>query len=405
VSVALVNCVLVDGNGAEPVDNAAIVVEDGRIATCGPANSVLPSAPERVIDLQGMTAIPGLINLHVHYGLVLPGALRARYQDETVAALAYRMAANAREALHAGVTTTRSVGERHGVDFALRAAIASGQLPGPRMFTAGASLAVTGGHGVHHLGPSIEADGPYGFRQAARHQLELGADHLKIMISGGISGEFESVGSSQMARDEIEAVVQVAHNASKPVCAHSGGAQAMREAIEAGVDCLEHGYLLDDEVAALMLERGTFLVPTICVSRAEDYMRRIGASEWEARKSTEANARHWQSLQTAIRHGVKIGMGTDMLPGEMNEGTVASYREMEFMAEAGLSPMQVLIAATKTAAEVVGGSQWFGTLETGKAADIVACDANPVDDIRALRGVRFVMQAGRVVRFDDPPSV
>ena len=404
MSVGLVNCILVDGTGAEPMDDAAIVVEGQRIVACGPRRSVLPASPERLIDLQGMAACPGLINLHVHYGLVLPGALRARYQDESVAALAYRMVANAREALHAGVTTTRSVGERHGVDFGLRAAISSGQTPGPRMFTAGAALAVTGGHGVHHLGPSVEADGPYGFRKAARHQLELGADHIKIMISGGISGEFESIGSSQMARDEMDAVVQVAHNAGKSVCAHSGGAHAMREAIEAGVDCLEHGYLLDDDVAALMVEHGTFLVPTICVSRADDYMRRIGASEWEARKSAEANERHWQSLQTAIQHGVKIGMGTDMLPGEMNEGTVASYREMEFMAEAGLSPLRVLTAATKTGAEVLRASEQFGTLEPGKAADIVACDGNPAQDVRALRGIRFVMQEGRVVRFDDPPA-
>ncbi|HEY1298609.1 MAG TPA: amidohydrolase family protein [Chloroflexota bacterium] len=177
-----------------------------------------------MIDLHGMAAFPGLINLHVHYGLVLPGALQARYQDESVAALAYRMAANARQALQAGVTTTRSVGERHGVDFALRAAIASGQTPGPRMFTGGAALAVTGGHGVHHLGLAVE----------------------------------------------MEAVVQVAHNAGK------------------------------------------------------------------------------------------------RLPGEMNEGTVASYREIGLMAEAGLSPMQVLMAATTTGAEV--------------------------------------LQAGQVVRFDEPPA-
>ena len=407
MSVALVNCVLVDGTGAEPVEDAAIVVDGERIVGCGPSAEVLPARTERTdrkIDLQGMAVFPGLINLHVHYGLVLPGALRARYQDESVAALAYRMAANAREALHAGVTATRSVGERHGVDFALRAAIASGQTAGPRMFTGGASLAVSGGHGVHHLGPSVEADGPYEFRKAARHQLELGADHIKIMISGGISGEFESIGSSQMARDEMEAVVQVAHGVGKRVCAHSGGAQAMREAIGAGVDCLEHGYLLDDDVASLMVEHGTFLVPTICVSRAEDYMRRIGASEWEARKSVEAGERHWQSLQTAIRHGVRIGMGTDMLPGEMNEGTVATYREMEFMVEAGLSPMQVLMAATKTGADVLRASDWLGTLEPGKVADVVACDGNPGEDVRALRSTRFVMQGGRVVRFDDPPT-
>jgi imidazolonepropionase-like amidohydrolase len=400
MTIALVNCVVLDGTGAEPLEDAAIIVDGERIVAVGPSAAVVPNSPERVIDLHGMTALPGLINLHVHYGLVLPGALEARYHNESVAALAYRMAHNARDALHAGVTTTRSVGERHAVDFALRAAVAAGQTPGPRIFTGGAALAISGGHGTRHLGPAIEADGPYAFRAAAREQLKYGADHIKIMISGGIAGEFESIASSQMRPDEIEAVVQVAHDAGKRVCAHSSGAPAMREAIAAGVDCLEHGYFLDDDVANVMVEHGTYLVPTLCVSRAEDYMRRIGAAGFEARKSAEVGAQHWAAFQTAVRHGVRIGMGTDMLPGELNEGTIATYREMEFMAEAGMTPMQVLVAATRTGAEVLNASDRFGTLEDGKCADIVACDGNPALTTRALRGVRFVMQSGRIVRFD-----
>jgi imidazolonepropionase-like amidohydrolase len=391
---------VLDGTGSEPLEDAAIIVDRERIVAVGPSASVVPKSTERVIDLRGMTAFPGLINLHVHYGLVLPGALEARYQHESVAALAYRMAHNAREALHAGITTTRSVGERHAVDFALRAAVAAGQTPGPRIFTGGAALAISGGHGTRHLGPAIEADGPYAFRAAAREQLKYGADQIKIMISGGIAGEFESIASSQMTQDEIEAVVQVTHNAGKRVCAHSSGAPAMRMAIEAGVDCLEHGYFVDDDVATLMVEHGTYLVPTLCVSRAEDYMRRIGAAAFEARKSAEVGVQHWAAFQTAVRHGARVGMGTDMLPGELNEGTVATYREMEFMAEAGLTPMQVLVAATRTGAEVLNASEHIGTLAPGKFADVVACEGNPAIDTRALRGIRFVMQGGRVVRFD-----
>jgi imidazolonepropionase-like amidohydrolase len=400
---ALVNCTLVDGTGAEPLEGAAIVVEGERIVACGSAADVLPASPDRRIDLQGMAAFPGLINLHVHYGLVLPGAQQAKYRDETEASLALRVAQNAREALYAGITTTRSVGERHGVDFALRAAVDAGRLPGPRIFTGGYALAITGGHGVRLLGPAIEADGPYEFRKAARAQLKKGADHVKIMISGGISGQFESIASSQMARDEMEAVVEVAHNAGKRVCAHSGGAAAMLQAIEAGVDCLEHGYFLTDQVARLMVERGTFLVPTICVSRADDYKRRIGVSEWEIRKGREANAAHWAAFQTAIRHRVKIGMGTDMLPAEANEGTLATYREMEFMNEAGMSPMEVLVAATRTSAEIVNARDRLGTLQPGKLADVVACDGNLAVHMRDLRQTRFVMKGGSVVRFDERP--
>lgn len=401
---ALVNCTLIDGSGTEPLEDAAIVVEGDRIVACGAAADVLPAAPARRIDLQGMAALPGLINLHVHYGLVLPGAMQARYRDETPASLALRVAFNAREALYAGITTTRSVGERHGIDFTLRAAIEAGQVPGPRIFAGGSALAVTGGHGVRFLGPSIECDGPIEFRKAARAQLKNGADHIKIMISGGISGQYESIASSQMSVEEMEAVVQVAHNAGKRVCAHSGGAPAMLQAIQAGVDCLEHGYFLTDEVATLMVERGTFLVPTICVSRADDYKRRLGASEWEIRKGREANERHWAALQTAIQRGVKIGMGTDMLPAEENEGTVATYREMELMAEAGMAPMEVLVAATRTGAEIVQADDRLGAIAPGKLADIVACHGNPAIDMRDLRRTAFVMKGGAVVRHDQDNS-
>ncbi|MHB8621284.1 MAG: metal-dependent hydrolase family protein, partial [Chloroflexota bacterium] len=324
----------------------------------------------------------------------------AAYGDESEAALAYRMADNARQALHIGVTTTRSVGEYKGADFALRQAIESGRAVGPRMFTGGLGLCVTGGHGSRPNGGVIECDGPYEFRKAARGQLKLGGDHVKIMISGGIAGEREAIRDSQMAPDEMEAVAMAAHNAGKKVCAHSGAPAAMLAAVGAGVDCMEHGYFLDDEVAALMVERGTYLVPTICVSRAEQYMRRIGVPEWMIRKSLDAGERHWQALKTAIRHSVKIAMGTDMLPADPNDGTFATYREMELMHEAGMRPMDVLVSATRTAAQVVGAEDHLGTLEPGKVADLIACAGNPAERMADIRNVSLVIKGGKVARRD-----
>ncbi len=398
----LEHCLLIDGTGSEPLEDATLAIENEKIvgvAGVGSGDSA-PRAADRRLNMRGQAVMPGLINLHVHYDLTLPGALEAKYRDETESALALRMAQNAREALHIGVTTTRSVGERYNADFALRAAVAEGRVPGPRIFAGGQSLGVTGGHGVRPGGHKIECDGPYEFRKAARGLLKLGADHIKIAISGGLSGQFEAVKDSQMAKDEIEAVVLVAHNAGKKVCAHSGAAQAMQTAIEAGVDCMEHGYFMDDAVARLMVEHGTYLVPTICVSRAVDYMRGLGFTEWHIRKSVEASEKHLAAFQTAIRHKVKIGMGTDMLPADRNEGTFATYREMELMGEAGMSPMQVLQAATAMGAEIVSAQDQFGTLEPGKLADVIACPGNPAERLRDLRQIGFVMKGGVVVRED-----
>ncbi|MHB8618870.1 MAG: amidohydrolase family protein [Chloroflexota bacterium] len=397
--IALTNCLLIDGTGREPIENATVVVENSHVVEAGPGRS--PAAAERILNLGGMAVLPGLINLHVHYGLMLPGALTTKYRDQSEAALAYRMAENAWEALRIGVTTTRSVGEHKGADFALREAIEAGRVPGPRMFTGGQALAVTGGHGTRVGGPATECDGPYEFRKAARSRLKSGADHVKIMISGGLAGEFEAVKDSQMAPDEIEAVVMAAHNAGKSVCAHSGAPQAMLDAIRAGVDCMEHGYFLNDEVASLMVEKETFLVPTICVSRAEEYMRRIGVVEWQIKKSLDAGEKHWQALKTAIGHGVRIGLGTDMLPADPNDGTFATYREMELLNEAGMSPMAVLLAATRVAADVVSAGDRLGSIEEGKLADLVACQGNPTDDIRTLRNMRLVMKAGEVIRHEE----
>src|SRR5262249_49506044 len=199
---------------------------------------------------------------------------------------------------------------------------------------AGRAVFITGGPGFS-AGSTVEADGADGFRQAVRAQLRGGADVIKLCITGGIAGEHEQIRDSQATYAEMEAACDAAHNAGRIVTAHAGSPKAIAEGIRAGLDCIEHGYFLDEPTVELMVKRGTYLVPTLCVSRAEQYMRNIGCPQWMIDRSLRAGEDHLRAFQLALAGGVKLAMGTDMLPAEPNEGTVATYREIEFMVEDG----------------------------------------------------------------------
>jgi len=398
VTILLTSCTVVDGTDARPRPAAAVLVEGERIAAVGPASELLGAAGRaEVIDLGGATLVPGLCNMHVHLGLTLPGALE--FTGETVPELTLRMASNARAALEAGVTTLRLLGEAAGADFALRSAIDKGQVTGPRIFTAGNAIGCTGGHGWGG-GRVIEADGVSGFRRAARSQIKLGADWIKIMLTGGLAGKHEEVDTPQLAADELRAVIDVAHAWGKRATAHAGSAAAIRQAIEAGLDCVEHGYKLTDEVMALMVDRGVWYVPTIVVTRSVEHMESLGVPDWMKARMVRTAVGHTRALEAAVAAGVRIASGTDMLPAEPFDGTVASVAELEHYVRAGMTPLEALQAGTARAAELLGVSAELGTLEVGKLADIAAIDGDPTVDISALRSVRFVMRSGIIVRND-----
>ena len=399
-TTAIVGASVVNLNGGPAVTNAAVIIEGDRVVTIGPAASTPIPPGAEVIRAAGKWVVPGLMNMHTHYGLVLPGRQGAELANESEAGLALRMAANARTSLLTGVTTTRSTGESKGADYALRRAIERGEAVGPRIFTAGETLNVTGGHGWGVGEDGL--DSPDAFRRAVRRRAFDGAEWIKIAISGGIADTHGDIAASHMTKDEVAAVTEMAHRHGMKVTAHSGSPGATLEAIEAGLDCVEHGYFLTDQVLARMAEKGVWYVPTIVVAQPTvmEFFKKIGSPDWYLARVASVGESHWKTLQNAIKLKVKIALGTDQFPYEPNDGTTATIREAQYYVEAGMTPLQALRSATIEAATMLGSQDRVGSVEPGKLADLVITDADPSRDIRALRGIKFVMKGGVVYRND-----
>ncbi len=399
-TIALVGGNVVDMEGGAPLEDAVVLVEGERIVAIGARSEVAIPDGARVIDQSGHWLIPGLMNMHVHLGLILPGKMAARLANETDAALALRMAEAAQKVLQAGVTTIRIPGDSRHADLALDRSIRRGESHGPRIHSAGEALVITGGHGSE---PGVlYADGPYELIKAARQQISLGANWIKIMISGGIATDGGGIAEALMTPEEIEAVVDAAHRFGAKVAAHSGSPIATKVAVEAGVDSIEHGYMLDSAVLRKMKKAGTWLVPTIVVSQpaTAPFFERIGSPKWYLARRESVGKIHWGALQTAIEEDVNIALGTDQLPHEPNDGTTATVREAEYYAEAGMTHLGALRAATTETARMLGVSDEVGTLEVGKYADILALPSDPTKNISALRELNFVMKGGHVYRDD-----
>jgi imidazolonepropionase-like amidohydrolase len=395
-TIALVGGTLVAIDGGAPLDNATVLIEGERITQVGPAASVAIPSGAKILPMNGKWLIPGLMNMHVHLGLKLPGAAGDSLVNETDTQEVLRMAGNARLSLLSGVTTLRLVGEDHGTDFALRSAIDSGEVVGPRIKTAGEVIVPTGGHG------SLEADGPYALAHVVREQIKNGADWIKIAISGGISDSRGSISAAPMTDEEMSVLIEVAHRNGIRVTAHNGSNEAARQALRFGIDGFEHGYHLNVDVLKEMKAKGVWLVPTIVVTQpgALEFYQKIGSPPWYLERVKITGADHWAMLQNAIRLGVNIALGTDQFPFEPNDGTTATIAEAELYVKAGMTPLQALQSGTTRAANMLGMEADAGRIAAGKYADIDALDADPVKDIHALRTLDFVMKGGAVVRDD-----
>lgn len=389
--LALTGANVVDIDGKAPIRNAVVLIDGEKIQAIGPASTTPVPAGAKVIPLDGKWLIPGLMNMHVHLALNLPGA--ARVYNEGRDSIALRMLDNAQKSLRSGVTTIRLTGAQDGADFTVKKMIDSGVFDGPRIHTAGSSIVATGGHG------STEVNGAAEFARAVREQIKRGATWIKLGISGGISDTHGEIAASPFTDDELKAAIEVAHRNGVKVTGHNGSPISAETAIDAGIDGFEHGYFLTPPVLTKMKQKGVWLVPTIVVSQAgaKEFYKKIGSPDWYLARVDSVGKAHWQTLQNAIKIGTPIALGSDQYPWEPNEGTTATVREAELYVDAGMTPLQSLRSATIESARMLGVDKQVGALRPGYLADIVAVDSDPTADIRALRTIGFVMKGGKMI--------
>lgn len=399
---AIVGATVVNLDGGKPIHDAVVVIEGERIKALGPSGTTIPAGAQ-IIRAPGTWLIPGLMNMHVHFGLKLPGRDRTALADETTAELTLRMMVNARKSLEVGVTTVRMTGSEGNTGVALREAIKRGDYDGPRVFTAG-GVTMTAGHGSRR-GQTYN-DGPYEMIKTARAKISDGQDWIKIAISGGVATDGGGIAEALMTPEEMRAIADAAHRFGVKVAAHSGSTAATDAAVDAGIDSIEHGYVLQRALLKKMVKHGTWLVPTIMVTHpgGREYFERIGSPEWYLKRRESVGKQHWETLKAAIQEGVLIALGTDQMPFEPNDGTSSTVREAEAYVEAGMTPMQALRSATIAPATMLGAQADIGSLEVGKYADILAITGDPAQDISALRKIVLIMKGGVLYRDKIVPN-
>ncbi|WP_022665606.1 metal-dependent hydrolase family protein [Desulfospira joergensenii] len=392
MATAFVDGRLFLGNG-KVLEQGSVVVDKDRIISVHSSREDLPGDIQR-ISLKDHTLFPGFIDCHVHLVMdASPDPLHSLAQ-EPIALTAIKAAENARKTLAAGVTTIRDMGGVGGVDFTVRQAAASGLINGPRVLASGSLVCMTGGHGWP-IGR--EADGPDDVRRAVREQVKAGADQIKLMATGGVLTSAVSPGSAQLTREEMKAGIEEAHKAEKKTATHAMGSEGILNALRAGIDSIEHGVYLNDEIISLMKENQVFFVPTVA---ALYHIGRMGVEagipDWAVKKNNTVIPHHRESVKKALEAGVDIAMGTDA-------GTPFNFHgknlmEIPLLVSRGLSPNQALVAATGTAARLLGLEHEIGTIEPGKAADLVMVRGNPLEDIDILNradAVTRVMKQGK----------
>ncbi len=393
---------LIDGNG-NVVEDAMLVIEGSKIQYVGKNNGKIPNGAE-IVDMKGRTVLPGMIDSHMHLGGNGEPNRELEMLKELLPMTTLKAYVNAKADLMAGFTTIRSMGDRGFLDISLKKAIESGLVEGPRMKVSGQAISMTGGHGDRWLAPEVSAngygviaDGPEEVRKAARYQLKMGADFVKMMATGGVMSEGDEPGSPQLTEEEMRAATEEAHKVGKKAAAHAQGTEGIKNAIRAGIDSIEHGIFLDDEAIQMMKEKGVFLVATLVAPyNIKKYGREAGIPEHAVRKTEEIISYHADSFSRAYKAGVKIAMGTDAATPFNKHGENA--QELVLMVENGAKPMDAIMAATKWGSQLLGMEKAVGTLEFGKEADVIAVEGDPLKDISVLKDVKFVMKAGKIYK-------
>jgi imidazolonepropionase-like amidohydrolase len=387
------------------LENKSVVIEETKIKEIADGNVNVPTNVE-AIDMKGYTILPGLIDTHLHLGWNGEPDIEVAMLKELLPMASLKAYVNARDDLMAGFTTVRALGDRGYLDVALKKAIEKGIVDGPRMKVAGQPISMTGGHGDMWLAPEVSAsgfgviaDGLDEMRKAARYQIKMGADFIKLMATGGVMSEGDEPGSAQLSEEEMKVAIKEAHKAGRKSAAHAQGTEGIKNAVRAGIDSIEHGIFLDEEAIQMMKENGVFLVPTLsAVFNIKKHGKEAGIPEFAVRKVEQIMERHVESFKMAYKGGVKIALGTDAATPFNKHGENA--QELELMVNAGMTPKDAITAATKGGAELLGMEDMVGTLEAGKEADIIAVEGNPLEDVTLLKDVKFVMKAGKIYKFN-----
>jgi imidazolonepropionase-like amidohydrolase len=347
------------------------------------------------VDAPDATLLPGLIDCHVHFAMS-GGPDWLAEMKESYALSCWRAAIHARKTLDAGFTTVRTLGGRDGADIALRDAQIAGIVSGPRIVACNLAICMTGGHGAW-IGR--ETDGPDDMRKAVREQLRAGADCIKLIATGGVMTPGVQPGSQQLADVELRAGVEEAHKAGRKVAAHAHGSDGIKAAVLAGVDSIEHGSFMTDEIIDLMKERGTFFSATLCSAQGFVDAPANSVADWAMAKAAQVRVALDGSFRAAYAAGVRLVLGTDAGTPFNRHGDNA--RELALMVKLGVDPLDALRAGTRNSAELLGKLDTIGTLEPGKAADMVLVRGNVVADISRLcqpENIRLVVQNGKIAK-------
>ena len=395
---------VIDGTSAQVRGRTTIRIKGDRIVSV--TDGWADPAGAELLDLTAFTLMPGLIDMHTHVTQEGTGDSLVKSVTVTATDAAIESTVYARKTLDAGFTTIRNLGADGGADVSLRRAINLGIIPGPRIWTARNGLSITGGHGdTGGLRPDLAVDsnwmngivdGPDEAVKAVRYQHKYGADVIKFTATGGVLSIGDSGDAQQFTDDEMQAIVESAHILGMKVAAHAHGKRGIEAAIRAGVDSIEHGTYGDDETFALYRKHGTYLVPTILAGKT---VAELAAKPGHFHPTVQAKAATigpliQEMFQRAHAAGVKIAFGTDS--GVSTHGENA--REFVYMVEAGMKPIDTILAATRNAADLLGASNSVGSIQAGRFADIVGVAGDPIADISEMRRVRFVMKGGVVHR-------
>ena len=393
---------LLDVRTGKLLPDQTVLFDDSGTITAVGSSPALP-AGVTAMDLSHSTCLPGLIDVHTH--------LTADPTDNGYAGLgisvpreAMKGAKNAARTLNAGFTTVRNVGAGNFTDVALRDEINEGGIPGPRMIVSGPPLGITGGHCDNNLLPyefhfrdGGVADGPWAARAKVREVVKYGADVIKVCASGGVLSKGDLPGTPQYTLEELTAIAEEAHKLGRKVAAHAHGTQSIKDAINAGIDSIEHSSLIDDEGIALAKKHGTYLVFD---TYNDDFILQEGAKAGMLPESIEKEKKvgrlQRENFRRAFQAGVKMAYGTDA--GVYPHGENA--KQLAKMAEWGMQPLDAIQAATVNAADLIGWKDKVGVLEAGHYADIIAVNGDPLADVKVLQSPVFVMKGGQVARND-----